>query len=202
MARSILNRPVLVLNKTFFPIQKVDVMRAITMIYQGKAMAVDHIDPHSYERFTWEDWTRIKPQDDHLIIRTAGGKVLCPEVIYLIDQDAVPRRGVTCSRINILKRDRFTCQYCGAQPGRAELSQDHVIPKSQGGKFCWDNIATACVECNQRKADRTPKQAGMKLRKQPCRPDWQPLYASAEVPIRSWSKFVSELYWLIPLQED
>lgn len=86
------------------------------------------------------------------------------------------------SRRNIFERDHYTCQYCGVQPGVDELSIDHVFPRSQGGTSTWDNCVLACVECNKKKADRTPSEADMKLRKQPCRPQWKPLYAAHHVP--------------------
>ena len=59
----------------------------------------------------------------------------------------------------------------------------------------------ACLSCNKRKADRTPEQAGMRLRKLPVRPRWKPLYASPTVRIESWSKFVSEAYWNVTLEK-
>ena len=108
---------------------------------------------------------------------------------------------MTFSRRNIFKRDRFTCQYCGAQPGSEELTLDHVIPRVQGGESRWDNCVLACLACNKRKADRTPQQAGMRLRKEPVQPTWRPLYAAHEVRIESWSKFVSEAYWNAALQK-
>ena len=95
----------------------------------------------------------------------------------------------------------YTCQYCGAQPGGEELTLDHVVPRSQGGVSSWENCVLACVACNKRKADRTPEQARMHLRRKPVRPTWKPLYADHEVRIKSWSKFISEAYWNVTLQE-
>jgi hypothetical protein len=65
----------------------------------------------------------------------------------------------------------------------------------------WTNCVLACVACNKRKADRTPEQAGMKLRRTPVRPTWKPLYGDHRVRIASWSKFVSEAYWNVQLAE-
>ena len=83
-----------------------------------------------------------------------------PEVIVLAEYDRLPTAAVTFSRRNIFKRDHWTCQYCGAQPGSEELTIDHVLPRSQGGISTWENCVLACVACNKRKADRTPEQAG------------------------------------------
>ena len=71
----------------------------------------------------------------------------------------------------MFKRDHYTCQYCGVQPGGEELTIDHVVPRSQGGTSTWENCVLACVTCNKRKADRTPQQAGLKLRQAAGSPD-------------------------------
>jgi 5-methylcytosine-specific restriction endonuclease McrA len=86
------------------------------------------------------------------------------------------------------------------QPGGEELTIDHVLPRSQGGTSTWDNCVLSCIGCNKHKADRTPQQAGMTLRKTPVRPTWKPLYARHNVRMESWSKFVSETYWNVPLE--
>jgi 5-methylcytosine-specific restriction endonuclease McrA len=84
---------------------------------------------------------------------------------------AIPRRRrLPCSRRGVLLRDRETCQYCGAQPGRALLTIDHVLPRAQGGGTHWENVVAACEACNRRKGSRTPEQAGMALARPPRRP--------------------------------
>jgi len=120
--------------------------------------------------------------------------------ITLTDYDRLPAAAVSFSRRNIFKRDHFTCQYCGRQPAAEELTLDHVIPRSQGGESRWDNCVLACLECNKRKADRTPQQARMRLKHQPVRPQWNPLYAAHDVRIACWSKFSSEAYWNVKLK--
>ena len=119
----------------------------------------------------------------------------------LTKYDRIPTNAVTFSRRNIYKRDRFTCQYCGAQPGSEELTIDHVLPRAQGGVSSWENCVLACIACNKRKADHTPDQARMPLRKPPVRPRWKPLYAARDVRIDSWSRFLSEAYWNVELEE-
>jgi 5-methylcytosine-specific restriction endonuclease McrA len=108
---------------------------------------------------------------------------------------------VTFSRRNVFKRDRYVCQYCGCQPGTDELTIDHVVPRSQGGVSSWTNCVLACIACNKRKADRTPREASMTLRRQPVRPTWKPVYADHHVRLESWSKFVSDVYWSAELQK-
>ena len=124
-----------------------------------------------------------------------------PEVIVLAEYDRLPQAAVSFSRRNIFKRDRWTCQYCGLQPGGSELTIDHVVPRAQGGQSTWDNCVLACEDCNMRKADRTPKQAKMKLLSEPKRPRWTPIYARESIRIASWSKFISEAYWNVELEK-
>ena len=90
--------------------------------------------------------------------------------------------------------------YVVRQPGSEELTIDHVLPRSRGGTSTGENCVLACVACNKRKADRTPAEAHMPLRKTPVRPSWQPLYARHAVRIESWSRFLSETYWTIELE--
>ena len=104
------------------------------------------------------------PRDGDPFIQAMRLRLRVPEVIALTDYDRLPSAAVTFSRRNMFKRDHWTCQYCGAQPGSDELTIDHVVPRSQGGTSTWENCVLACVTCNKRKADRTPQQAGMKLR--------------------------------------
>jgi 5-methylcytosine-specific restriction endonuclease McrA len=122
-----------------------------------------------------------------------------PEVLTLTRHDRPRHNAVTFCRRNVFKRDHQTCQYCGARPGTEELTIDHVVPRAQGGLTNWENCVLACVPCNARKANRTPEQAGMKLRRHPTRPAWKPLYDASTVRIASWSRFLSEAYWNVEL---
>ena len=90
-------------------------------------------------------------------------------VVRLVRYIAIPRHSkLPCSRRGVLARDRETCQYCGTT--RRDLTIDHVMPRSRGGKDKWDNVVVACLRCNVTKGSRTPKEAGFTLNKQPCRP--------------------------------
>ena len=81
-------------------------------------------------------------------------------------------RSVALTRTNILARDRHRCQYCGSSPPIRELTIDHVLPRSRGGRTTWDNVATACGPCNRRKGNRTPNEAGMPLIGPPVQPPY------------------------------
>ena len=140
------------------------------------------------------------PNRDEPFVQSVRLRVRVPEVVALTYYDRTQATNVTFSRRNIFKRDRFTCQYCGVQPGTDELTLDHVVPRAQSGTSSWENCVLACVACNKHKADRTPVQAKMKLRKSPIRPMWKPLYADCPERIESWGKFLSEAYWNVKLE--
>lgn len=89
------------------------------------------------------------------------------------------KKGVKFSRINVMTRDGFQCQYCGKRLPMRELNYDHVKPRIQGGKTVWENIVTSCYPCNDKKAGRTPEQAGMRLLKKPFRPKTLPMTTPA-----------------------
>jgi 5-methylcytosine-specific restriction endonuclease McrA len=196
MSTLVLERPTLVLNRNWQPVSVATVARALGMLWSETARVVD---PRDYQLYTWEDWAKLEPADGEPFIQGVKLKLRAPEVVSLSDYDKVPTSVVTFSRRNLFKRDHYTCQYCGKQPGGDELTIDHVLPRSRGGVSSWENCVLACIECNSRKADRLPAEAHLKLRKAPIRPDWKPLYAAHHQRIESWSRFVSEAYWTVEL---
>ena len=114
-----------------------------------------------------------------------------PTVIRLRRYVNVPRRGARWSRQGVLRRDDYTCIYCGIavgqeKGGRLLLKQDftidHIVPRSRSGRNGWGNTVCACSDCNQRKGDRTPSEAGMALRWEPKIPRVDYLVASSEIP--------------------
>ena len=100
-------------------------------------------------------------------LRTIRESFQFPSVIRLRSYIRVPYNKVVLSRRNIMRRDNFTCMYCGS---KNDLTIDHVLPKSRGGKDVWENLTTACEKCNVKKGSRTPQEAGMPIFKQPYRP--------------------------------
>lgn len=192
-----LTRPTLVLNRNWQAVNVVSVARALIMLWNETAQAVD---PHTYQTYTWKDWARLRPKDDELAVNTVSLRLCVPEVVTLVRYDRLPASEVTLSRRNIHKRDKFTCQYCGAQPGGAELTIDHILPRSRGGGTTWKNCVLACLGCNKKKDNRTPEEAKMRLKRKPKQPLWSPLYSLAKLPVESWKKFVSEAYWQVELE--
>ena len=193
-----LTRPTLVLNRVWQPVGVATVARALTLVAAERARIVD---PGDFQQYTWENWAELVPEMDEPFVQSVTFRLRVPEVITLTKYDRVPKNAVTFSRRNIYKRDHYICQYCGAQPGSEELTIDHVQPRSRGGTSTWENCVLACWECNKRKADRTPSEARMMLRKTPVRPTWRPIYARHEARMESWSKFLSEAYWNVELED-
>ena len=193
-----LQRPTLVLNRSWQPINVATVARALIMLWNDTARIVDPVD---YQLYDWSDWSQLVPDRDEPFIQSVRQRIRIPEVITLTKFDAMPTQTVTFSRRNVFKRDKMCCQYCGKQPGSEELTIDHVVPRAQGGLSTWTNCVLACIDCNSKKADRTPAQAHMKLRKEPVRPAWKPIYADRMNQVKSWSKFISEAYWIVSIEE-
>jgi 5-methylcytosine-specific restriction endonuclease McrA len=171
---------VLVLDKSYRPLQVVHWTAAITMLFTSKAEVVAEYDG---------------------FVRSALLVLKMPAVIRLLNVFRRKSKKVKFSRVNIYARDNYECQYCGARKRMGELTYDHVIPRSQGGKTDWTNIVSACTECNGKKANKTPEQARMKLRKQPVQPVKEPavvLQLSRENVPDAWRDF---LYWTGELEQ-
>lgn len=197
-----LNSSVLVLNRSYLPVHVTSVRRAFSLLYQGIARAVDE----QYQTFDFEEWRQLAVARDADAIGTARGRIRVPRVIVLVAFDRLPKRHVRFSRINLMGRDGFQCQYCGLRPPRSELNLDHVVPRSLGGRSTWENVVTSCVECNRRKGGRTPRQAGLRLLRRPARPRWTPLanLMLSTVRYKEWRPFLNVVdasYWNVELAE-
>ncbi|MDA0834178.1 MAG: HNH endonuclease [Planctomycetota bacterium] len=197
MPTAMLNRPTLVLNRNWQPVGVSSVTRALVKVWNETARIVD---PDDYQLYTWADWAKLRPDEGEPRIETQRFALRVPEVVTLTNYDRVPVNVVTFSRRNVFKRDGYTCQYCGKQPGSEELTIDHVVPRSLGGETNWENCVLACIDCNAMKANRTPEQARMPLLgRRPVRPLWRPLYGRHHLRFDSWAKFVSAAYWNVEL---
>lgn len=198
------NKKVLVLNRGWNPIGVVSLERALTMlfsVYKDGEPKARIIDPtKDFQTFTWEDWSRLRPRSDESSIRSTNVIFRVPEVVLLSKYDKLPQHKIHFSRRTIYRRDSNQCQYCGDFPGTEELTIDHIMPRSRGGKTTWENCVLSCQPCNSKKADRTPEECGMKLRKQPKKPNI-PLFRG-DVRIKSWESFLGEAYWNVTLEND
>ena len=134
---------------------------------------------------------------DH-VVHSPSFEMRLPSVVALkqyVAQDRPP----AFTRFNLFLRDGFACQYCG---DRAELTFDHVIPRSRGGRTTWENIVTACAPCNLAKGGRTPREAGMHPRAAPERPSMFELQERGRrfPPNHLHESWLDYLYWDIELE--
>ncbi len=190
---------VLVLNRLFQPIQVTSVRRAITLFYKGTVHAVDS----EYVTYDFENWQDIPPQPDQAFIVTPTRRIAVPEVIQLLVFDKMPRQDVKFSRGNIYLRDHNRCQYCGRKFPTAELSLDHVVPVSRGGKSTWINVVCACLKCNVRKGNKLISESGIRLIQRPVKPRWHPLHRLKARPFPdTWKNFIDQAYWNVALDEE
>ena len=189
MSGDILESPTLVLNRNWQPIHVTTVVRALVLLWNGSAKVVD---PETFRLHDWDEWVEVQADPGGPAIRSAHARIKVPEVVGLTHYDRLPIAAVAFSRRNVAKRDHLTCQYCGDQPGWDGLTIDHIVPRSRGGGSTWTNCVAACASCNARKADRTPDQAGMRLRRKPFRPDWRPHYSARPDRFESWSRFLAD----------
>jgi 5-methylcytosine-specific restriction endonuclease McrA len=188
---SVLHLPTLILNKSWVPIYFDTVREAITKIYTGHAAAIDSRD-ESMETHDWNTWHKLPVSGLKPFIRTAHTKILSPEIITLHRYSKIPKTEIKLTRRNLMIRDGFRCQYTGEILTLSTATIDHVIPRSRGGKTTWTNVVLACRDVNMRKANKTPKEAGLTLLTKPHKPHWDPLYSRylRKVPL-SWRKFLT-----------
>jgi len=139
----------------------------------------------------------------HEWVRTVRFDLAVPRVIRLLTYDRLPKTRVRLNRRNLFARDASRCQYCGRKFRSSELSLDHIVPRSRGGRTTWTNVVCACMACNVRKGGRTPDEAGMHLVQKPVQPRFSPvitLHASSE-RYRSWKQFLDAAYWHVELRD-
>ncbi|GIX07202.1 MAG: HNH endonuclease [Candidatus Poribacteria bacterium] len=167
-----MSRSVLVLNASYEAIHICDVRRALKMLVKGVA---------------------LPEEESEILLRSEATVIRVPYVIRLRRYVHIPHRPIKFSRRNVLTRDQYTCQYCGRQFPPSELTLDHVLPRSRGGRTAWDNVVTACRSCNHKKGDRTPEEAHMYPRREPRAPTiayYLRLTRFSKVCHESWRKYL------------
>jgi 5-methylcytosine-specific restriction endonuclease McrA len=142
-----INSPVLVLNQNYEPLNVCRARRAVVLLWGGKAEVLENNSD---------------------VMHSPSIAIRVPSVIRLAYIVKRPRHQRKLSRREVFIRDDYTCQYCGKQT--RDLTIDHITPRFLGGEHVWHNLASACKSCNQRKAGRSPKLAGMRLLRQPSAP--------------------------------
>lgn len=191
--KSILDRPVLTLNRSWKAIGTLRVRDAIVLMSRDSAKG---LCVNTFRAFTWSEWISDKenpPMVEGYISRgDSVAPVPAPEVIILSKYNEVYRRSVRFTKKAMYRRDSYICQYCLKPFTEEELSVDHVIPRANGGKTSWTNCVTACKTCNNKKADRSLKEAGLILHRKPQSPQWNPiLHVRKENRPESWKNLVN-----------
>lgn len=170
----------LLLDQGYQPVASISWQRAITLLTLGKVEVIEEYDDRELRSRTWV--------------------IKMPAVVRLIKAFRRHKKKVKFSRTNILARDKWKCQYCNTKLTTESVTYDHVVPKSQGGKTCWENIVACCAGCNAKKADKSVGKAGMRLRTKPVMPAWVPVFtintSKGSVP-EQWASY---LYWMSELE--
>jgi len=194
---------VLVMNKSWCPVEVWNLFKTIKNVYKGKAQIVDR----ECNLYDWEQWIENWSDAEKIAkasFRPIGGsgfKIAAPEVVRLVDYNGFVFKKVKLCRRNVYIRDGGRCQYCGAEKAYNELNIDHVIPGGRGGKTKWTNIVLSCISCNQEKGCQTPEEAGMKLIRKPFIPRWYHMNRDLSKTLKNWSQLFGEIYWDIELKE-
>jgi len=169
----------LALNASFEPLTLISPKRAIRLVLDNKAEIIE--------------------SDRDRAFRSETETFPFPTVIRLIRYVHVPRRfRRQVTNTFLFARDDYSCQYCGKHRsqlrGRQYLTRDHILPSSRGGGNSWDNVVTACSPCNNRKADRLPREAGMRLLTKPKEPNYVRLVWAVRRVTDTQAKYIRMFY--------
>jgi len=192
-----LSASVLVLNRYYMAVHVVSARRAFCLLFRELAEVI-HFEDGQYANYDFESWQLMcelrgdERSSGEDWVRAVNFEIQVPRVVRLLHYDRVPRRTVRFNRRNLFARDRHVCQYCGVDFPPSQLSFDHVVPRSRGGKTTWENIVSCCLGCNARKGGRTPKEAKMRLIQTPTKPRHSPLLSLKlrHPKYESWRKFI------------
>lgn len=207
---TILQNRVLKLNRNYQPLEIITAKEAFNLLWKDYAEVVV-VEDGSYANHTFSSWAEISELKEVLgdwaeydeWIHTPSLTLEVPRVIRVLTYNEIPKHGIRLTRKNIYSRDNNTCQYCGKKFPTEKLNIDHVVPKSRGGKNTWDNLACSCFKCNQKKRDRNPDEAGMKLIRKPFKPKHNPHFTIhiGHAKYQSWKNFISHAYWNTEIEE-
>lgn len=182
-----MKQEILKLNSGFFPIGVTNWKTAMVDIVSGAVFPVDvyyeveEVDGrevtnlNKIESFnvvkTFEEWAKLPIRDVDEYVNSARASYRLPPIVVCANFNRIIwKRVVFPTKNNIWKRDNYTCGYTGTKLTREQLSIDHIIPSSRGGKNTWDNLITASKDINVWKSDRTPRECGLKLLWKPEKP--------------------------------
>jgi len=207
MEASALDSSVLVLNRLYMAVNVVSARRAFTLLCKEEAEVVS-VEDEQYNSYDFETWIEVGKARDRWKddgtewVKAIRFDIMVPKVIRLLFYDRLPQTRVKFNRRNIFARDENRCQYCGGKHPTNELSLDHVIPRSRGGRTTWENVVCACTRCNARKGGRLPEEAGLKLYRRPAKPRRSPVIhlKLRSGKYQSWKQFLDHAYWSVELK--
>jgi 5-methylcytosine-specific restriction endonuclease McrA len=185
---------VLVLNRNWQAINVRTPQEAFCMMATNVATALEIEGEDSIRPVTWEEWITLPIREQDEAVQTVRGRIRVPTVIVSVNYARVPKkRPKLCAR-TIRERDGNRCQYTGRVLRPDEGSLDHVVPRSRGGKDAWENLVWSAKEVNQRKADRLPHEAGLRLLSTPRAPKELPATAFIRNAhgVEEWKLFLKE----------
>jgi 5-methylcytosine-specific restriction endonuclease McrA len=174
-----LNQHVLVLNRLWQAVNVCTARRALTLLFQGQAQVVVNAEDGSFHTFSFHQWRDLSadaPHDES--VHAISFRIRVPRIILLFMYDRLPKKEVKFTRHNIFERDKNTTT--------------------------WENIVCSCIECNTKKANHTPQEAGLHLIRKPKRPKWRP-FVQINFSLHrhdSWKHFIDLAYWNVELGED
>ncbi len=194
----ILNKSiVLVLNRNWQAINIRTPADAFCQLATNAATALDielSEDSPSLRPVQWDEWITLPVREGDHAVRTVHGAIRVPTVIVAVNFAKVPKKRPKLSAKNIRERDGNRCQYTGRLLHPTEGSLDHVVPRSRGGADSWENLVWSAKDVNQRKADRLPHEAGLKLLNVPRAPKELPAtaYLRNAHDVAEWKLFLNK----------
>lgn len=168
--QAVLDQKCLVLNRVWQAIAQRTVQESILQLAAGAATALDIAGEDSIRPVTWEEWLTLPIREGDGVIHTSRLAVRAPTVIVAVNYAKVPKKRPQLTIRGVAERDGGKCQYTGKQLSREDMSLDHVVPRSRGGKDEWENIVLADKTVNHRKGNRMNHEAGLALLRPPVEP--------------------------------
>ncbi|MHA2408219.1 MAG: HNH endonuclease [Candidatus Ranarchaeia archaeon] len=208
MTQDIMNKPiVLQLNGNWMPIDQKTLKEAIiAMTSDGNSPAAEALDI-SYDKdengeydFTtpaymtpvkWEDWVNLPIRDYDFVIHSAKMEVRAPTVLIAPSYRKMPTTSTRATKFNVYERDKGICQYTGEKVSKGSGNIDHIKPVSKGGKNTWDNMVWTNADINSKKGNKSNKEAGLTLIREPLAPKPMPVSMKFRVAKHpTWKHFL------------
>ena len=183
---------VLVLNRNWLALTATSPVEVLGAMLNDQVTGLDIQGSDWMVPVAWSDWQNLPIRETDTTIGTTHGRIRIPTVVILSTFDRVPRKRLKFGLQGLFERDGGRCQYTGRRLNLSEANIDHVLPASRGGPTTWENCVLSDKKVNNRKADRTPREAGLKLLRRPTRPPEMPLthFIKNKHQIHDWLHFL------------